>query len=72
MKEKAASYARVPESTWSKDKRKEVAKLKPGDIKKNVNGTETAMSGGVEYRGEEGVWVGYDAPKAGTVSFFGE
>lgn len=60
MKEKAASYARVPDSTWNKDNRKEVAKS---------SADETENKGGVggDGHGEQRERDGHDAPEAGTI-----
>ncbi|KAJ4356339.1 uncharacterized protein N0V89_004371 [Didymosphaeria variabile] len=73
VKEKASSYARVPESTWSKDNRKEVERMTPEESEHIVNGLGVPVSRGMKYYAQKCVRPGAVQPeRAGNVPHFGE
>jgi hypothetical protein len=72
VKEKAASYARVPESTWSKDNRKEVEKLRPEENDDILGGVAIPRSRGMRHYVDKSVLNGSPPERAGNVALFGE
>jgi len=72
MKEKASSYARVPESTWSKDNRKQVEKMTPAESEHMINEDVPPLSSGMKYYAQKCGKSGQSPEKAGTVPWFGE
>jgi hypothetical protein len=72
VKGKAASYARVPESTWSKDNRKEVEKMTPEESEHIMRGVAIPVSRGMRYYFDKCVSNGNPPERAGNVALFGE
>lgn len=72
MKEKASSYARVPESTWSKDNRKGVEKMTPAESAQIVNGYALPVSRGMKYYAKKCVIPSESPEEAAKVPDSGE
>lgn len=75
VKEKTSSYSRAPESTWSRDNRKQVEKVTAAESEQIVNGTRLAVDPAIlrykqdamAAKGEAG-----QAGKAGQMPLFGK
>ena len=73
MKEKTSGYSRAPESTWSRDNRKQVEKVTAAESEQIVNGTRSAVNPAiVRYKQDAMAAKGEasQAGKAGKVPLF--
>lgn len=74
VKEKTSGYSRTPESTWSKDNRKQVEKLTAWESEQIVNGTRPGVDPArVRYKQDAMVGDGEagQGGKAGKRALFG-